>query len=242
MNSSKETRIFSFNIWNDFYRVWKFWCEILSLYFGFFCSLVLHLIVFLFIYLNYFGGGGWDSGAISYGEGGISVGLAGDWPDISHPSPSPSQNDAAAHEPQAAQQERSGQQAATSIQEEARDAAASEPAQNGGAQPAGGGSAGESEQGLLGQIARCLPPDLRPSILSGALVLQFGPDGALAAAPTATSPLQVSAEERAQLDRIVQAAMQCSPYAGQGLENATITIVPDFAGVGAAPPSLVGPA
>lgn len=61
-------------------------------------------------------------------------------------------------------------------------------------------------------------------------MLEFGASGGLRSAPALNGVL-LSAEQRAQADRIIQAAIQCAPYGGGHVENTTITLVPDFAAV-----------
>lgn len=171
-------------------------------------------------------------GVTGYGEGGIAVHFTRSVPGTS--TPSHQADDGHASDLDEAVQRTSepgGEKASPLIEDVSlNDAMTSEGAQNANVS-VGGGGVGEAVQGLLGQIARCLPADFRPSLLYGQLALEFGPDGALTAAPSIGLPDIAPAADRAQADRIVQAAMQCAPYAGEGLENTTITLVPDFAGV-----------
>src|SRR5262249_31575577 len=89
---------------------------------------------------------------------------------------------------------------------------------------------------LLAQIARCLPPGLRPSLGFSQLTLSIGPDGRLQAAPQVTSTLpQLSAADRLAADRIVQAAILCGPYAHPDVRGRVVTRPADFSAVAPGP-------
>lgn len=85
---------------------------------------------------------------------------------------------------------------------------------------------------LLAQIARCLPIGFRPHLAFGQLLLTVGPDGRLRTAPEVRTGLAaVSRDERSAADRIVQAALQCGPYAHPDALNRTVALSADFSAV-----------
>lgn len=88
------------------------------------------------------------------------------------------------------------------------------------------------QHALLEQIARCLPPDARPSLKTASLRLSLDGGGHLTAAPR----LEVDVTRLTEMqlrgaNQIVQAAMQCGPYVVTQGQMAMIDIVPDFTGV-----------
>lgn len=90
---------------------------------------------------------------------------------------------------------------------------------------------------LLAQIARCLPPALRPRLAFTQLTLAIGQDGRLQSAPAVVSMVpQLSAADRATADRIVQAALLCGPYAHPDAVGRTIVLAADFSRVAPAAP------
>jgi len=92
---------------------------------------------------------------------------------------------------------------------------------------AGGDPAAASE--LLARIARCLPPQMRPRLPAHRLVVRIGPTGALTAAPVIDSVLPLlTADARAEADRVVQAALQCGPYAAPDLSGRVVSVAMDF--------------
>lgn len=105
-------------------------------------------------------------------------------------------------------------------------------AQGRGPEAAGakGSSGGQGSQpGVLAEIARCLPPNIRPKLVSAQLTLVADPDGNLTAAPTiAFTTSGVGAEDTRQADLIVQAALQCGPYHDPSLRGQAVALVADF--------------
>jgi hypothetical protein len=104
---------------------------------------------------------------------------------------------------------------------------------------AGGDPAAESA--LLTQIARCLPPEMRPRLPAHTLVLEIASNGALAAAPTieSTVPL-LTAKDRAAADRVVQAALQCGPYAKPDAVGEVVSLAVDFSAIRPVAAALTG--
>jgi hypothetical protein len=112
----------------------------------------------------------------------------------------------------------------------ARLAARDDDERRGAKDMAGGDPAAPSE--LLSQIAKCLPADMRPHLLAQRLVLRIGPHGALAAAPVIDSSLPLlTAEARAEADKVVQAALQCGPYMAVALRGGVVAMDVDFSGI-----------
>ena len=96
----------------------------------------------------------------------------------------------------------------------------------GAAETAGGDPRASDD--LLIQIARCLPPQLRPRLMAQRLVLRLDAGGALAAAPQIESALPLlTAQDRAEADRVVQAALQCGPYR-QASAAGVVSLAVDF--------------
>jgi hypothetical protein len=94
----------------------------------------------------------------------------------------------------------------------------------------GGDPAAPSE--LLNQIAKCLPADVRPRLAAQRLILKIGPHGALVAAPVIDSSLPLlTAEARAEADKVVQAALQCGPYTGAAPRGGLVAMDVDFSGI-----------
>ena len=99
-----------------------------------------------------------------------------------------------------------------------------------GALDAAGGDPAVSE--LLAQIAKCLPPNLRPHLPAQHLVLKIGATGALEAAPMIDSSFPLlTAEDRASADKVVQAVLQCGPYAKADNASEAISLPVDFSNV-----------
>jgi hypothetical protein len=91
------------------------------------------------------------------------------------------------------------------------------------------GGAVEGEQNLLRQIARCLPADRKPAIDGATLAIRLDAAGGLAAAPAMDMSLALASPETiADANRIVQAALQCGPYAPPGGSGADYALRPDF--------------
>jgi hypothetical protein len=112
----------------------------------------------------------------------------------------------------------------------ARLAAKDDKERRGAKDAVGGDPAAPSE--LLSQIAKCLPADLRPHLTAQRLVLKIGAHGALAAAPMIDSSLPLlTAEARAQADKVVQAALQCGPYAAAAPRGGVVSVDVDFSGL-----------
>lgn len=85
---------------------------------------------------------------------------------------------------------------------------------------------------LLGQIARCLPPDFRPRLAFSHLRLSIDANGRLNAAPAVDSVVpQLDAASRAAADRIVQAALLCGPYSHPDAVSRVVTLPADFSQV-----------
>lgn len=98
----------------------------------------------------------------------------------------------------------------------------------------GGGAPGTKggQHTLLEQIARCLPPDARPSLRTASLRLSLDGGGHLTAAPRLEVDVTRLTETQLRgANQIVQAAMQCGPYVVTQGQMAMIDIVPDFTGV-----------
>jgi hypothetical protein len=92
---------------------------------------------------------------------------------------------------------------------------------------------------LLAQIARCLPASLRPRLVAQRLILKLDAGGALAAAPLIESTLPlITAEQRAEADRVVQAALQCGPYRQASAAGQEVSLTVDFSTVRPAALSL----
>jgi hypothetical protein len=109
----------------------------------------------------------------------------------------------------------------------ARLAAKDEDERRGAKDAAGGDPAAPSE--LLSQIAKCLPADLRPHLFAQRLILKLGARGVLTAAPVIDSSLPLlTAEARAEGDKVVQAALQCGPYAGAAPRGGVVAVDVDF--------------
>jgi hypothetical protein len=110
-----------------------------------------------------------------------------------------------------------------------------------GAEETAGGDPSDANA-LLIQIAKCLPPDLRPHLLAQRLVLKLSSGGALAAAPMIDSiiPL-VTATERADADKVVQAALQCGPYAKAGDSDQVVSMDIDFSAIRSSIPARSRP-
>lgn len=121
----------------------------------------------------------------------------------------------------------------------ARVAAIADQEQRGARETAGGDPTATSE--LLNQIARCLPPTVRPRLPAHLLVLKIAANGALSAAPMIDSivPL-LTAGERAEADKVVQAALQCGPYAKPAVAGQVISLAVDFSAVSPMAPSGPG--
>ncbi|ESQ82802.1 hypothetical protein ABENE_20645 [Asticcacaulis benevestitus DSM 16100 = ATCC BAA-896] len=83
---------------------------------------------------------------------------------------------------------------------------------------------------LLQQIARCLPPNVRPDLSPAHLRLAVALNGTLSAVPMLT--VDVASLDRDQLreaNQIIQASLQCGPYSLGGDQNAAEIDVPaDF--------------
>jgi hypothetical protein len=87
----------------------------------------------------------------------------------------------------------------------------------------------EGEQNLLRQIARCLPADRRPVIAGATLTVRIDRSGALAAAPALDLSLAFTSRETiADANLVIQAALQCGPYASPGGDGADYALTPDF--------------
>jgi len=115
----------------------------------------------------------------------------------------------------------------------ARLAAKDDSERRGAKEAAGGDPAAPSE--LLNQIAKCLPDDLRPHLTAQRLVLKIGPSGALAAAPVIDSSFPLlTREARAEADKVIQAALQCGPYANAVSAGGVVAVAVDFSGIRAA--------
>lgn len=107
----------------------------------------------------------------------------------------------------------------------------------------GQGGDPSSATDLLEQIARCLPPNLRPRLGFSNLVLEIGDRGVLRAAPEVVSALpRLSAEDRLAADRIVQAALLCGPYDKPGVLNRAISLVADFSSIQPSAPARIADA
>ncbi|MBP2161255.1 MULTISPECIES: hypothetical protein [Asticcacaulis] len=88
------------------------------------------------------------------------------------------------------------------------------------------------QHALLEQIARCLPPDARPSLKTASLRLSVDGGGHLTAAPRLEVDVTRLTETQLRgANQIVQAAMQCGPYVVTQGQVAMIDIVPDFTGI-----------
>lgn len=82
---------------------------------------------------------------------------------------------------------------------------------------------------LLGQIARCLPPDFRPRLAFIRLTLSIDANGRLNAAPAVASSVpRVDSATRAAADKIVQAALLCGPYSHPDAVSRVIALPADF--------------
>ena len=87
----------------------------------------------------------------------------------------------------------------------------------------------EGKQNLLRQIARCLPADRRPVIAGATLTVRIDHSGALAAAPAVDLSLAFTSRETiADANLVIQAALQCGPYASPGGDGADYALTPDF--------------
>jgi len=110
--------------------------------------------------------------------------------------------------------------------------AATDDAERRGARETAGGDP-RAASALLAQIARCLPPQLRPRMPAQRLVLKIGVDGALGAAPAIDSLIPLlTATERAEADRVVQAALQCGPYRDTPSAGQAVSLTVDFSAIG----------
>lgn len=140
--------------------------------------------------------------------------------------PAPATND----EPPSPASTSSPQTVAWAATGTARLAATPDDEQRGARETAGGDPTATSQ--LLNQIARCLPPQMRPRLPAHMLVLKIADNGALSAAPMIDSlvPL-LSAEDRSEADKVVQAALQCGPYAKPTVAGQVISLAVDFSTV-----------
>jgi len=87
---------------------------------------------------------------------------------------------------------------------------------------------------LLGQIARCLPPDFRPRLAFSRLTLSIDANGRLNAAPAVSTALpQIDRASRAAADRIVQAVLLCGPYSHPDATSRVVVLPADFSQVAA---------
>lgn len=85
---------------------------------------------------------------------------------------------------------------------------------------------------LLGQIARCMPPDLRPRLPFSRLTLSIDANGRLNVAPTVDSDVpEVDPSKRAVADRVVQAALLCGPYFHPDAVSRVLVLPVDFSQV-----------
>lgn len=132
--------------------------------------------------------------------------------------------------PQQPQDHRAPQTVAWANQGEANVAATRDGKTRGAGETAGGDPRAADD--LIVQIARCLPPTLRPRLLAQRLVLKLDAGGALTAAPAIDSAVPiVTADDRAAADRVVQAALQCGPYRQADASERQVSLAVDFSSV-----------
>lgn len=102
----------------------------------------------------------------------------------------------------------------------------------------GGSLAGDPKgQGeLLRQIARCLPPGVRPALPLARLEIDLDDNGMLRAAPRLRRYPLMSSQDTLMADRIVQAALQCAPYTRSVYLGQSLSLGADFSSVDATSP------
>lgn len=102
-----------------------------------------------------------------------------------------------------------------------------------------GGSPGlpDGQLALLVQIARCLPPGIRPDLRPGTLSISVDPQGALSAVPALNIDVsRLTKDQLRDANYVVQAALQCGPYGLTQDLALTVDLVPDFSAVPVATP------
>ncbi|MDC7675542.1 hypothetical protein [Asticcacaulis machinosus] len=90
----------------------------------------------------------------------------------------------------------------------------------------------DGTQNILSQIARCLPPGSRPTLVGAQLHLELDEIGALLAVPKVSMDLATSSKADVKsANQIIQAALQCGPYVTAQNEERSFVFSPNFSGI-----------